>query len=134
MYHSMFSPFVIPVAAFAMVLGIVIANNISNYHSRKLQSEERMAAIAKGLPLPEPQAEPVAVIDQRKRARGLRTGGIVCVAVGVGLALFSFALTWIVEEHDVLAVAAAGLIPLAIGIGLLVDYAFQIRDLNAGGA
>jgi Domain of unknown function (DUF6249) len=134
MYHSMFSPFVIPVAAFAMVLGIVIANNISNYHSRKLQSEERMAAIAKGLPLPEPQAEPVAVIDQRKRARGLRTGGIVCVAVGVGLALFSFALTWIVGEHDVLAVAAAGLIPLAIGIGLLVDYAFQIRDLNAGGA
>jgi len=123
MYHSMFSPFVIPVAAFAMVLGIVIANNISNYHSRKLQSEERMAAIAKGLPLPEPQAEPVAVIDQRKRARGLRTGGIVCVAVGVGLALFSFALTWIVGEHDVLAVAAAGLIPLAIGIGLLVDYA-----------
>jgi hypothetical protein len=134
MYHSFFSPFIIPVAAFAMVLGIVIANNISNYHTRKLQSEERMAAIAKGLPIPEPPpAEPVAVVDQRKRARGLRTGGIVCVAVGVGLALFSFALTWIVQEHDVLSVAAAGLIPLAIGIGLLVDYAFQMRDLNAGG-
>jgi len=59
----------------------------------------------------------------------LRTGGIVCVAVGVGLALFSFALTWIVGEHDVLAVAAAGLIPFAVGIGLLVDYAFQMRDL-----
>lgn len=133
--HSMFfSPFVIPVAAFALVLGIVIANNIANYNTRKLQSEERMAAIAKGLPLPEPSAEPVAVVDQRKRARGLRTGGIVCVAVGVGLALFSFALTWIVGEHDVLAVAAAGLIPLAIGVGLLVDYAFQMRDLNSSGA
>lgn len=133
--HSMFfSPFVIPVAAFALVLGIVIANNIANYNTRKLQSEERMAAIAKGLPLPEPSAEPVAVVDQRKRARGLRTGGIVCVAVGIGLALFSFALTWIVGEHDVLAVAAAGLIPLAIGVGLLVDYAFQMRDLNSSGA
>lgn len=133
--HSMFfSPFVIPVAAFAMVLGIVIASNVAGYHTRKLQSEERLAAIAKGLPIPEPPvAEPVIVIDQRKRARGLRTGGIVCVSVGIGLVLFSFALTWIVREHDVLAIAAAGLIPLAVGVGLLVDYAFQMRDLSITG-
>ncbi|HEX3472836.1 MAG TPA: DUF6249 domain-containing protein [Silvibacterium sp.] len=130
MDHWANSPFIIPVAAFAMVLGIIIVNTVSGYHNRRLQSEERMAAIAKGLPIPEPSPEPIPVVDQHRRARALRTGGIVCVAVGVGLALFSFALTWIVQEHDVLAVAAAGLIPLFIGLGLLVDYGFQIRDLK----
>jgi hypothetical protein len=129
MDHWAASPFVIPVAAFAMVLGIIIVNTISGYHTRRLQSEERLAAIAKGLPIPEPTPEPIPVVDQHRRARALRTGGIVCVSVGVGLALFSFALTWIVQEHDVLAVAAAGLIPLAIGVGLLIDYLFQKRDL-----
>jgi Domain of unknown function (DUF6249) len=130
MDHWANSPFIIPVAAFAMVLGIVIVNTISGYHTRRLQSEERLAAIAKGLPIPEPTPEPIPVVDQHRRARGLRTGGIVCTAVGLGLAVFGFALTWIVGEHDVLAVSASGIIPLAVGIGLLVDYAFQMRDLH----
>jgi hypothetical protein len=124
------SPFVVPVAAFAMVLGIIIVNTISGYHTRRLQSEERLAAIAKGIPIPDPTPEPIPVVDQHRRARGLRTGGIVCTSVGIGLALFGFALTWIVGEHEVLAVSASGIIPLAVGIGLLVDYAFQKRDLE----
>jgi hypothetical protein len=129
MDHWAFSPFIVPVAVFAMVLGIIIANSISSYHTRRLQSEERLAAIAKGVPIPEPTPEPIPIVDQHRRARGMRTGGIVCVAVGVGLGLFGFALSWIVQEHDVLSVSAAGIIPLAVGIGLLVDYAFLKRDL-----
>lgn len=132
-----FSPFAIVIAAFAMVLGIVIVANIANYHTRKLKSEERMAAIARGIPLP-PDSDLASLVDTASkastlgytgnRARGLRTGGIVCISVGVGLALFSFFLAWIVQEHDVLAVAAAGLIPLAVGAGLLVDYALRTRS------
>jgi hypothetical protein len=134
------SPFVIPVAAFAMVLGIVIVANIYNYHVRKLKSEERMAAIAKGIPLP-PDDDFASLVDTagkasalgyaRNRASGLRTGGIICVSVGVGLAFFSFFLAWIVQEHDVLAVAAAGLIPLAVGVGLLIDYALRTRSAKS---
>jgi hypothetical protein len=136
------SPFIIPVAAFAMVLGIVIVANIANYHNRKLKSEERLAAIAKGIPLPpDPEAEPASLghinlsgsEEAYRRARGLRTGGIVLVSVGIGMALFSFALTWILQQHDVLAVAAAGLIPLGIGIGLIVDYALRNRTLRPEG-
>lgn len=133
--HELFSPFVVPVAAFAMVLGIVIVANISNYHTRRLRSEERLAAIAKGIPLP-PDLETDLVagkstpMDRRQWARGLRTGGIVCISVGIGMGLFSFFLAWIVQEHDVLAVAAAGLIPLAIGVGLLVDYALRVRGME----
>lgn len=133
------SPFVIPVAAFALVLGIVIVANISNYHTRKLKSEERLTAIAKGIPLPPDTDSDYTEMDMRDRgspmsiARGLRTGGIVCVSVGVGLALFGVFLAWIVQEHDVLAVAAAGLIPLAIGVGLLVDYALRAKPAKAEG-
>ena len=143
--HAFNSPFIVPVAAFALVLGIIIVVNITNYHTRRLKSEERMAAIAKGIPLPpEPQqdlAELVELANRRnpsdplilaQRGRGLRTGGIACVSVGVGMALFAFALAWILQEHDVLAVAAAGLIPLAIGIGLLIDYALRVKTLPPG--
>ena len=136
MHYWADSPFIIPVAAFAMVLGIIIVQNISNYHSRKLKSEERMAAIAKGIPLP-PDLEEIPTQNQAfnpwQTARGLRTGGIVCIAVGAGLALFSFALARIVDERDVLAVAAAGLLPLMIGIGLLIDYYLRARSLRPGG-
>jgi hypothetical protein len=133
------SPYVIPVAAFVMVLGIIIVSNIANYHTRKLKSEERMAAIAKGIPLPpEPEIElnpttlgyvnrELTPEERAYRSRGLRTGGIVLTSVGVGVSIFGLVLTWIVQEHDVLVVAAAGVIPLAIGIGLLIDYALRSR-------
>jgi hypothetical protein len=132
--HGLDSPFIVPVAAFALVLGIIVVANISNYHNRRLKSEERLAAIAKGLPLPpDPETDLVAgrtaYVDRPQNARGLRTGGIVCISVGVGMGLFSFFLAWIVQEHDVLAVGAAGLIPLAIGVGLLVDYGLRVRGV-----
>lgn len=115
---------------FAMVLGIVIVVNITNQHTRKLKSDERLAAISKGLPLP-PDLESAPADRAASAARtaaGIRTGGIICIFTGIGLAVFSFFLTWIVQEHDVLAVAAAGLIPLFIGIGLIVDYNLRTRN------
>jgi hypothetical protein len=132
-------PFLIPIAAFAMVLGIVIANNTSNYYTRRMQSEERMAAIAKGIPLPIPESpaasliDGYAVVDRWKRARALRTGGIVLIAIGIGVSIFSFVLEAIVRDHDVYVIAAAAIIPTAIGVGLLVDYYFQVRDLHSLG-
>lgn len=132
--HWLDSPFLIPIAAFAMVLGIVIAKEIAEYHVRRLKTEERLAAIAKGVPLPPDLAledghpERSLTPEERERhARGLRTGGIACIAVGIGLALFSFALTAIVHQRDVLAVAAAGIIPFAVGVGLVVDYKLRTR-------
>lgn len=131
------APALITIGAFAMVLGIVIVTNIANYHTRKLRSEERLTAIAKGIPLP-PELETDYAAMARSTggapsARGLRTGGIVLVSVGIGLSIFGLLLTWIVQEHQVLVVAAAGLIPLTIGIGLLVDYALRVKTARPEG-
>jgi hypothetical protein len=62
--------------------------------------------------------------------RNVRTGGIVTAAVGIGMALFSFVLCWIVGDRDVLAVAAAGILPFAVGVALLIDYALQSREYH----
>jgi len=134
MYEWANSPFSIPVATFAFVLGVIIVKQFFQYHANKLRSEERMTLIAKGLPLPlEPVHDSVFGPEARLRvAQGIRTGGIACVFVGIGLILFSFALTWILHQHEVLAVAASGLIPLAIGAGLLVDYRFRANSLPPG--
>ena len=42
-------------------------------------------------------------------------------------------LAWILSDHDVLSGAAVGLIPLAIGVGFLIDYNLQKRDLSRFG-
>lgn len=132
MNHWADSPFMVPVAVFAFVLGVVFVNQFFRYHSSKLRSEERMAFVARGLP-PPPEPESDRPFGQEARLRvahGIRTGGIVCAFTGIGLIFFSFALSWILQQHDVLAVAAAGIIPLAIGAGLLVDYVLRARSLT----
>ncbi len=48
----------------------------------------------------------------------------------LALMLFFFALTAIIGERAILSGAAAGLIPLAIGIGFFIDYNLQKRELS----
>jgi hypothetical protein len=62
-----------------------------------------------------------------------RRTAIVLISTGVGLVLFSLALSWILTVHEVLSAGAAGLIPLAIGVGFLIDYNLQKRDLSRFG-
>jgi hypothetical protein len=47
----------------------------------------------------------------------------------LGLIAFGWLLAEIIGDHEVRVVAAAGLIPLAIGIGFFVDYGLQKREL-----
>lgn len=125
------SPFVILWAPFAFVIAVVLIKQFFQYHANKLRSEERMAYLAKGLPVPpEPVSERCSGPEVRLRvAQGIRTGGIACAFVGLGLIFFGFALTWILHQHQILAVAAAGLIPLTIGAGLLVDYRLRANSI-----
>jgi hypothetical protein len=135
-HNAFFSPFVIPVAGMALALGIILIGAVSNYHKQKLLSEERLTALAKGLTLPpiEESEEIARPANPRRRLHNTRQGGIVTIATGIGLVLFSIVLMWVTEERATLIVGGAGLIPLCIGVGMLIDYGFQLRDLRESGA
>ena len=131
------SPFIVPVFGTLMILGIVVAGIWAGVRRREMESAERLAAIAKRVPLPPPAHEtaqphaayPVSAAVGRPRS-GIRTTGLVLTFLGIGLGVFGLLLTWIVRDRDVLAAAASGLIPLAIGIGFLIDAHLKYRDLR----
>jgi len=137
------SAYIVPVSACAMVLGIVIATKVAEVRKRQLEYEERMGALAKGLPLPPLESEsthqmlaamngmPMQQIHEMQRERdaqgiqrrrgGIRRAGIILVTGGLGVALFFASLAMILHERDVFSGVPCALIPLAIGIGLLID-------------
>ena len=129
------SAFVVPVAGCIMVLGIVVAGIWSGTRTREIQAQERLAAIARGVPLP-PTVEELAIIhgkpsvDSTRRRGNVRRAGIVLLGCAAGLILFFVALATILQERDVLCGAAVGLIPLGIGVGLLIDARIQTRALD----
>ena len=129
------SPFIVPVASFVMVLGIVAVGSWSNARKRELESQERLAAIAKGLVLPPTAAEIAATqgrpaISLVRRRANIRLAGIVLLGAAVGIALFFIALATILQERDVLSGAACALIPFGIGVGFLIDTRIQSREID----
>jgi hypothetical protein len=150
------SPFIVPVSACAMVLGIVIASKVAEVRKRQLEYEERMGALAKGLPLPPLESEsrhqmlaamngmPMQQIHEMQREReaqgvqrrrgGIRRAGIILVTSAIGLALFFASLAIILQERDVFSGVPCALIPLAIGIGLLIDARISGREQEEAAA
>jgi hypothetical protein len=133
------SPFVVPVAGCFMILGIVVAGIWSGTRNREMESQERLAAIAKGI-VPPPTKDELAIthafqgaptVNTLRKRNGVRTGGWVLVGVGSGIVLTCALIAYIVGERDVLCGSAAGLIPLGIGVGLLIDAQIQTRELEA---
>ena len=123
----------VPLGAFVMVLGIIITRSMLNYRIRKLQSAERLAAIEKGLPLPELLSDRSDESEEARRtpmerARKARKNGIVLIAVGVGLTIFFLFNSGINSHHHGFSAIGTGAIPLLIGIGLLIDARIQIKE------
>ena len=123
------SEVLIPISLFVMVLGIIVVVNYEHYKIRTLRSRERLAAIEKGLLLPEGDFL-ADVSDPRKTAARTRLTAIILIAAGIGTASAFVILAWVLRERDVLSAAAFAIIPLAIGIGMLFDYRLQSRALE----
>ncbi|AEU38765.1 DUF6249 domain-containing protein [Granulicella mallensis] len=129
------SPFVIPVAGCLTGLGIAVAGIWSGVRTREIQSQERLAAIARGVPIP-PTTEELAIIhgkpsvDSTRRRGNVRRGGIVLLGTAFGLILFFITLAAVLQERNVLCGAAVGLIPFGIGVGLLIDARIQTREIE----
>jgi hypothetical protein len=105
-----------------MTLGIPLGAMYTYYHVRKLRSQERLAAISRGVEIP---MEPELSQGARSRRWGtlLVTGALGYIAM--------FAVIARVTEPDVWAAASFGLIPLAVGIGFFIDWSLIRRDLRA---
>ncbi|MGI4829801.1 MAG: DUF6249 domain-containing protein [Janthinobacterium lividum] len=130
------SPQIVPIFGTLMILGIVVASIWAGVRKREMESQERLAGIAKGIApslpmerLGETSTAPLDgnLVQQRNRTR---LTGLVLSSVGLGLATFGLLLTWIVREREVYVVAATGLIPMAIGIGFLIDARLKSRELE----
>src|SRR5262249_5067741 len=126
--------------AFLVAIVAIIAGIWGEANRIRLKADQRMAMVARGMNADDidkllgkssDDAKPV-----RDPIRGLantRRTAIVLISSGLGLIFFFVVLAWIVAEHDVLAGAAAGLIPLTIGLGFVIDYQLQKRDLSRFG-
>jgi hypothetical protein len=90
------------------------------YRVSKLRSEERMAALARGVNVPmEPELSHVA---RSRRA------GILLVAAAIGYVI-TFALIARVEP-DAWVAASFGAIPFTVGLGFFLDSSLVRRDLK----
>jgi hypothetical protein len=129
------SPFIVPVAGCAMIAAIVWSTSWSSARKRQIESEERLAAIARGVPVP-PTQEELALSTNRpapdalRRRGNVRRGGIVLIATSIGLALFFIILWAVIGVREILSGVACALIPFGIGVGLLIDARIQTRELE----
>jgi hypothetical protein len=137
------SPFIVPLGAFLVAIVAIVSGIAGQAHARRIKADQRMAMLQRGMsveqidlllkPTKEDGEEEIKTKDPLRSLGNARRTAIVLVSVGIGLILFGFVLTAIVQVREVLAVAASGLIPLAIGIGFFVDYHLQKRELSRFG-
>jgi hypothetical protein len=111
----------IPLVAIVMSLGIPMVAMYTFYRVRKLRTEERIAALARGVDVPmEPELSQVA------RSRRY---GILFTAGSVGY-IAAFSILARMVDHDAWIAASFGVIPLALGLGYFVDAFLVRRDLR----
>jgi hypothetical protein len=132
---SLFEPdFIAPLLIFSIpiiaIIGGITAGIIRTMGRQRLvemAQQERIAAIQRGVdPSQLPPLHPELFGDSspfspqeadRRRHQGLLIGGIVTLFAGIGIALF----LWILRPDGERYVWAIGIIPIAVGLGLLLS-------------
>ena len=114
---------IIGLVAVIMSLGVPLGALYTYYRVRRLKSEERLAAIERGVAIPmEPE------LNQAARSR---RSGILLVSGAIGFILTFGLIAFIQADRDIWTVAAFGIIPLAVGVGYFVDWKLIHRDARA---
>jgi hypothetical protein len=142
MINMLWSPYIVPIAVFVWMAVVGVAKIIGQTQTRRIEADQRMVMLQRGMtpeqiatvlqPARENDDEEERVVKTKDPLRSLanaRRAAVVLASIGIGLAIFGFVLSTILQVREVLAVSAAGLIPLAIGIGFFVDYGLQTREL-----
>src|SRR5713101_7880845 len=104
---------VIGLVAVVLTCGIPLALMYTYYRVRKLRSEERLAALARGTEIPmEPE------LSQFARSR---RAGILLVSGGIGFIVMFALIARFSGEPETMVAGSFGVLPLAIGLGYFVD-------------
>ena len=111
----------IGLVAVILGMGVPLGAMYTYYRVRKLRSEERLAALARGVNVP-------MEVELSQTARS-RRAGILLVATAIGFTT-TFALIARVEP-DAWVAASFGAIPFTLGLGYFLDSALVRRDLHA---
>ncbi len=99
--------------AVTMFFAVPLGGMFTYYRIRKLRTEEKLAAMARGVDVPmEPE---------------LSQAALVAGALGYMIAFALIART----EPEVWKAVAFGVIPLALGLGFFLDATLVRRDLHA---
>jgi hypothetical protein len=113
----------IGLVAVTLGMGVPLGALYTYYRVRKLRSEERLAAIARGVEIP---MEP----EMTQAARS-RRAGLLLVSGAIGYILTFGLIAQIQSDRDVWTAAAFGIIPLAVGFGYFLDWTMIRRDARA---
>jgi hypothetical protein len=118
------NPQVIQLAVLAAAFWFPTLALAALYFFRKLQLQERLQAIERGADL---------TVDGEATAARTRRSGIVCIASGLGLSGAAVIVAVAAREAlPALVGQALAVVPIAIGLGLLLDYRIARRELAGG--
>lgn len=133
------SPFIIPLAGILVAIVAIVSGTFSKVLTERIKADERMAMIARGMSIDDIErvlntrgvsGTEGSPADPLRARSGTRVAGVVLSSIGIGLILLGIALEIILNMREVLACSAAGLLPLAMGIGFFIDYAMQRREMH----
>jgi uncharacterized protein DUF6249 len=113
----------IGLVAVVLFLGIPMAAMYTYFRVKKLKTDERMAAIARGVSVP--FEEPVAPAARSRKSAILLISGAIGYIATFGV------IAGIVHEPETWTAAAFGLIPLSIGVGYLLDFTITRREAHS---
>lgn len=113
----------IGLVAVVLSLGIPMAGMYTYYRVRKLRSEERLAAIAKGVSVP--------MVPELSQAARSRRAAILLITGALGIMIAFGLIAQIEREPETWNAVALAVIPLAIGVGYFLDFTLIRRDAQA---
>lgn len=147
---SHLGPYIVPVVAMLIPIVAIISGAVTQIYNRQSLAQQRIALIARGVPLAEieafmkasvPEADEERPVRDPMRSLGhARRAAVVLISVGAGLLAFLLILgvvvLWRVDATSgwiVMACSASGLIPVLIGVGFAFDYKLQAREMSRFG-
>jgi hypothetical protein len=101
---------------------------------KRIRSQERMTLLARGMSIEDierlqRQVQNEDVTDPVRTMNNIRRTAMILFGSGVGIVAFGLLFAAIMQMRVLFIVPAAGLLPVAIGVGFWIDYKMQARDL-----